>query len=48
MDVITISRRLGHGSASITLNVYGHLFNTADDRAASIFERAFGPTIATK
>jgi integrase len=48
MDVLTISRRLGHGSPSITLNVYGHLFHTADDRAASIFERAFGATLATE
>jgi integrase len=27
LDVLTISRRLGHGSPAITLNVYGHLFN---------------------
>jgi integrase len=26
MDVLTISRRLGHGSPTITLNIYGHLF----------------------
>jgi integrase len=42
MDVLTVSRRLGHGSPSITLNVYGHLFNSSDDRAAGVFERAFG------
>jgi len=42
MDVLTISRRLGHGSASITLNVYGHLFHASDDRAAAVFESAFG------
>jgi hypothetical protein len=48
MDVLTISRRLGNESPSITLNVYGHLFHTADDRAALIFERAFGCTIATE
>jgi integrase len=48
MGVLTISRRLGHGSPSITLNVYGHLFHTADDRAASILERAFGCTVATE
>src|SRR4051812_293637 len=24
MDVLTISRRMGHGSPSITLDVYGH------------------------
>jgi integrase len=35
MDVLTVSRRLGHGSATITLSVYGHLL-TPDDRAADI------------
>ncbi|MBR0901220.1 tyrosine-type recombinase/integrase [Bradyrhizobium liaoningense] len=40
LDVLTISRRLGHGSPAITLTVYGHLFKT-DDRAAAIMEAAF-------
>jgi integrase len=39
LDVLTISRRLGHGSAVITLAVYGHLFRP-DDRAAAIMEKA--------
>jgi integrase len=39
LDVLTISRRLGHGSPAITLSVYGHLFKT-DDRAAAIMEAA--------
>lgn len=41
MDVLTISRRLGHGSPTVTLNVYGHLFSSSDDRAAAVFEGAF-------
>jgi integrase len=41
MDVLTISRRLGHGSPTITLGVYG-LFSNTDDQAAQIIERAFG------
>jgi integrase len=41
MDVLTISRRLGHGSPTITLGVYGHLFANTDDRAAQIIEAAF-------
>jgi integrase len=41
LDVITISRRLGHGSPSITLGVYGHLFPNTDDRAAEIMEASF-------
>jgi integrase len=39
LDVLTISRRLGHGSPAITLAVYGHLFKT-DDRAAAIMEQS--------
>jgi integrase len=39
LDVLTISRRLGHGSAAITLGVYGHLFQP-DDRAAQAIEQA--------
>jgi integrase len=38
LDVLSISRRLGHGSAAITLGVYGHLMPDSDDRAAKIME----------
>jgi integrase len=41
VDVMTVSRRLGHGSPVITLAVYGHLFSSSDDRAASIMEATF-------
>jgi integrase len=41
MDAVTISRRLGHASPTITLTVYGHLFSNTDDRAADIIEAAF-------
>src|SRR5262245_44482778 len=43
LDVLTISRRLGHGSPAITLNVYGHLFKP-DDRAAAIMEAVLAAT----
>jgi integrase len=42
MDILTISRRLGHGSPTITLATYGHLIHGADDRAAAIMDAAFG------
>ena len=42
MDILTISRRLGHASPGITLNVYGHLVAGTDDRAAQIMDQAFG------
>ena len=41
MDIVTISRRLGHANPTITLRVYGHLFNNTDERAATITEAAF-------
>lgn len=41
MDVLTVSRRLGHGSPNVTLSVYGHLFSNTDDQAARIMEATF-------
>ena len=41
LDVLTISRRLGHASPTITLGIYGHLFSNTDDRAAQIIEALF-------
>jgi integrase len=41
VDILTISRRLGHSSAAITLNVYGHII-TSKDRAADILEGVLG------
>jgi integrase len=39
VDIITVSRRLGHASASITLNIYGHLCAGADEAAAEAIGR---------
>jgi integrase len=41
MDVLAISRRLGHSTPTITLSVYGHLFANSDARAAEAIEAAF-------
>jgi integrase len=41
MDVLTISRRIGHASPEITLRVYGHWFGNTDAKAAEIMEAAF-------
>jgi integrase len=41
LDVLTISRRIGHASPRITLEVYGHLFANTDARAAEIMEATF-------
>jgi integrase len=42
VDILTVSRRLGHASPTITLNTYGHLIRGTDERAAQIMEAAFG------
>jgi integrase len=42
VDVLTVSRRLGHGSPKVTLEVYGHLVHGSDDRAAQIVGVVFG------
>jgi len=40
VDVVTISKRLGHASPAITLNVYAHLFRKDDGKAAEAINRA--------
>jgi len=42
VDVLTISRRLGHGSPAFTLAVYGHLFANTDASAARAIDAAMG------
>jgi integrase len=36
VDIIVVSRRLGHSKPSITLDVYGHLIKGSDDKAALV------------
>ena len=38
IDVVAISRRLGHSSPAVTLRVYAHLFNRDDDAAVTAIE----------
>jgi len=40
LDVVVISRRLGHGSPNVTLRIYGHLFKRDDNAAARAIETA--------
>jgi integrase len=42
VDVVTISKRLGHSSPNITLGTYAHLFATGDERAAKAINEALG------
>jgi integrase len=43
LDVVAVSRRLGHSSPAITLGVYAHLFESKDDAAAAAIEAAMRP-----
>jgi integrase len=47
LDVLTISRRIGHASPAITLNVYSHMFSNTDVRAAEIMEATFANVRST-
>jgi integrase len=40
VDIVTVSRRLGHATVQITLDTYGHLLDNADAGAASAVEAA--------
>lgn len=40
IDIVTISKRLGHASPNITLTIYAHLFRERDDKAANAINDA--------
>jgi integrase len=40
LDVVAVSRRIGHRNPTITLTVYAHLFGNTDERAAAAVEDA--------
>jgi len=40
VDVVTISKRLGHATPNITLGTYAHLFRQKDDKAAQAINQA--------
>jgi integrase len=42
LDVLTISRRLGHSKPSVTLDTYGHLLKGADAVAADAIDAILG------
>jgi integrase len=40
LDVVSVSRRVGHSNPTITLSLYAHLFGNTDERAAAAVETA--------
>jgi integrase len=48
VDVVRISRRLGHASPNITLQVYAHLFRKRDDLSAAVINAAIAGSLVTR
>jgi integrase len=46
LDVVTVSRRIGHSNPTVTLNVYAHLFGNTDQRAADVVEASLATALA--
>ena len=44
VDIVTVSKRLGHAKADITLRVYAHCFRKDDAKAAAAINKAMGGT----
>jgi integrase len=45
VDVVTISKRLGHASPTITLTIYAHLFKKDDSKAAAAINAALAGSL---
>jgi integrase len=41
-DIIAVSKRLGHSKPSVTMDVYGHLYERDDSSAALAIGRILG------
>ncbi|MBA2643147.1 MAG: site-specific integrase [Actinobacteria bacterium] len=50
MNVVFVSRQLGHASPDITLRVYAHLFDSAEHsrRASELLDAEFGAIVASR
>jgi integrase len=42
VDIVTISKRLGHKKPSVTLAIYTHMFHSDDSKAAAAINAALG------
>ena len=42
LDVVSVSKRLGHANPALTLSVYSHLFTNKDDQAAGVMDAVLG------
>jgi integrase len=46
--VKTVSKRLGHANATVTMNIYAHLLSGDDERAAKHVQKTLGKRLAKK
>jgi integrase len=46
LDVVTVSRRVGHSNPTVTLGLYAHLFGNTDERAAAAVETALASALS--
>jgi len=42
VDIVTVSKRLGHAKPSVTLAIYAHMFHTDDSKAAAAINATLG------
>ena len=42
IDVVTVSRRLGHSSPALTLRIYAHMFSRTEATAAAAIGKLLG------
>ncbi len=40
VDIVTVSKRLGHAKPSVTLAIYAHMFTSDDSKAAAAINAA--------
>lgn len=45
LDIVSVSRRIGHSNPTVTLGVYAHLFGNTDDRASAAVETALAAAL---
>ena len=45
VDIVTVSKRLGHAKPSVTLAIYAHMFHTDDSKAAAAINAALSKGI---
>jgi integrase len=48
VDVVTIARRLGHASPTVTLSIYAHMFARDDSKAAAAIDAALNRSPGTR